>query len=82
MSHTKLTELPKNIQESLPMPAQKIFLVAYNNAIDLYEATNVGDIDDSQIDVATQVAWFAVKKHYKKNEKTNSWAPRYKASVN
>lgn len=72
MPYKHLKELPQKVQASLPEHAQKIYMKAYNNAIEEYKDPEKrrggAKVKDSQEIVAHKVAWAAVKKKYKKEE--------------
>lgn len=56
MPYASIEDLPKNIQEHLPLHAQEIYRKVFNNAWAEYS--------DEQ--TAFRVAWAAVKKQYEK----------------
>ncbi|HSW75432.1 MAG TPA: ChaB family protein [Candidatus Saccharimonadales bacterium] len=60
-------DLPKNISAHLPDRAQTIFRKAFNQA---YHQYGHGE------EVVFMIAWAAVKKEYKKNEKTGMWVKK------
>ena len=67
MPYKELTDLPKSVRDSLPKHAQEIYQAAYNNAWEEYRHNEAR---------AHRVAWAAVKKSYKKNEKTGHWTAK------
>lgn len=56
MPYSSNSDLPKNITDHLPEPAQSIFRKAFNNAHEQYKNE----------ETAFKVAWAAVKKQYEK----------------
>ncbi len=64
MPYNDVKELPDSVKNHLPVDAQKIYIAAFNNAYEEYHA------DERR---AFQTAWAAVKKKYKKDEKTGMW---------
>lgn len=68
MPYSKISELPKNIKNSLPEDAQKIFMAAFN--------TSLKEKADSEPE-SFKIAWGAVKNHYYKNKKGN-WVKKNK----
>lgn len=66
MPYDKIKELPKNVKNSLPVGAQKIYKEAFNNAWKEYEDPEKRKGNASQEEVAIRVAWSAVKQNYKK----------------
>jgi len=67
MPYKELTDLPKSVRDSLPKHAQEIYQAAYNNAWEEYRHNE---------ERAHRVAWAAVKKSYKKNEKAGHWTAK------
>lgn len=59
-------ELPKNIKNNLPEPAQTIFRNAFNNAIK----------NNQSEEIAMKIAWAAVKRSFKKIN--NKWVRKDK----
>ncbi|MBI5797472.1 ChaB family protein [Candidatus Woesearchaeota archaeon] len=59
MPYKKIEQLPKPIQHVLPKRAQTLFMKAFN----------VAHFEYKNEVIAFKVAWGAVKKKYKKNEK-------------
>jgi Putative cation transport regulator len=64
MPYEKVKDLPDSVQDNLPVHAQEIYRAAYNQAYEEYHH------DESR---AHRVAWAAVEKKYKKDEKTGHW---------
>lgn len=64
-------KLPEKIRKVLPLPAQKIYVKSFDNAINEYqnpEKRRGNDKTKASADtVAHKVAWAAVKKKYKKD---------------
>lgn len=67
MPYPTTNSIPKNLQDLLPDHAEEIYKEAFNNALKEYDG------DESR---AYAVAWSAVKKKYKKNDKTGKWEQR------
>ena len=67
MPYKELTDLPEGVRNSLPKHAQEIYQAAYNHAWEEYRHNE---------ERAHRVAWAAVKKSYKKNEKTGQWTAK------
>lgn len=57
MPYDSIDQLPKKVTDTLPKPAQEIFVAAYNSAHEQYDSP-------SKINA---VAWSAVKNKYHKN---------------
>lgn len=68
MPYSKTSELPDNIQHSLPEHAQEIYLAAFNHAWEEYKHPEDRDSDDDRETVAHKVAWSAVKNKYEKQD--------------
>jgi cation transport regulator len=66
MPYEDVKDLPDSVQNHLPVHAQEIYRAAFNSAFEEYHR------DESR---AHQIAWAAVKKKYKKDEKTGLWKP-------
>jgi cation transport regulator len=64
MPYDSIQDLPASVRDNLPKHAQEIYQAAYNNAWDEY---------DHDEETAHKVAWAAVKKTYKKDEKNGKW---------
>lgn len=67
MPYNKLSELPEQVKNSLPVHGQEIYRAAYNNAWDEYKDPDDRKNDASREETAHKVAWSAVKKVYHKN---------------
>ncbi len=74
MPYDTVDELPKQVRNSLPEKAQKIFKEAFNNAWSQYSDPEKRRGDASQEEVANRVAWSAVKKKYEK--KNDEWVKK------
>jgi cation transport regulator len=59
MPYDKIDDLPQDIKEGLPQPAQQIFVAAFNAA----------QKDGLSEDGARQVAWNSVRNQYEKDSK-------------
>lgn len=71
MPYKSINDLPDNVRDVLPRHAQEIFQEAFNSAFDEY----AGRGPEGREETAFKVAWAAVKKKYRKNEKTGKWEP-------
>lgn len=65
MPYSSINDLPSSIRNALPTHAQRIYLSAFNSAYSQYK-------DDSR---SAAIAWAAVKRKYKKNEK-DEWVAK------
>ena len=63
MPYQKNSDLPESIRRVLPQKAQTLFRKVFNNAHKEYK-------EEVR---AFKVAWAAVKKQFKKDEKTGKW---------
>jgi cation transport regulator len=73
MPYKDVKDLPERVRENLPKHAQEIYLKAFNNAWDEYAKPEERRGSASREETAHKVAWSAVEKAYKKNEKTGEW---------
>ncbi len=64
MAYKSLSDLPKPVRHVLPKRAQEIFLEAFNSAWE-----NYGHEEER----AFRIAWTAVKRKYKKDERSGKW---------
>jgi cation transport regulator len=71
MPYKSIEDLPDNVRHVLPRHAQEIFMEAFNNAYNEYKERG----PEGREETAFRVAWSAVKKKYKKDEKTGKWVP-------
>lgn len=76
MPYSNINDLPDNIRNVLPEHAQEIFKEAFNSAHKEYDRPEERRGNDSREDVARKVAWAAVKKKYKKDEKSGKWVEK------
>lgn len=67
MPYKNVKDLPEAVRDHLPTHAEEIFRAAYNNAYEEY------DHDEER---AFRVAWGAVERKYRKNDKTGDWEPK------
>ncbi len=67
MAYQNLTDLPDQVQNSLPEHAQEIYLEAFNSAWQQYDQPEERRGDNTREETAHAVAWAAVKKVYEKN---------------
>jgi cation transport regulator len=71
MSYQTTRDLPEHLREHLPEFAQKIYLIAYNNAcVDYADPAKYKDFSSLE-EVAHHIAWAAVKKEIEKNKKSS-----------
>ncbi|MCD1295851.1 cation transport regulator ChaB [Methanocella sp. CWC-04] len=73
MPYQSLEELPDRVKENLPVHAQEIYQNAFNSAWDQYADPEKRRGKESREEAAHRVAWAAVEKKYKKDEKTGEW---------
>lgn len=66
MPYSNLKELPKSVQDHLPMHAQEIYREAFNHAWEEYADSSKRRSKISREAVAHEVAWAAVKLKYEK----------------
>lgn len=71
MPYKSINDLPDNVRDVLPRHAQEIFQEAFNSAFDEYAERG----PEGREETAFKVAWAAVKKKYRKNDKTGKWEP-------
>lgn len=70
MPYASPGELPPSVREHLPLPAQEIFVAAFNNAWASYG----GDDPAERERRAFRIAWAAVKRSYRKL--AGRWLPK------
>jgi len=73
MPYSKVSDLPASVKDNLPAHAQEIYMEAFNNAFKQYKDSDKRIGGATQEETAFKVAWAAVKKAYKKDEKTGEW---------
>jgi cation transport regulator len=73
MPYDRVSELPDSVKDNLPEHGQQIYMKAFNNAWEQYKDPGKRIGGASQEETAHKVAWAAVKKVYKKDEKTGEW---------
>jgi cation transport regulator len=71
MPYKAIADLPDSVRENLPKHAQEIYKEAFNSAFDEYKDRGAKGREET----AHKVAWNAVKKKYRKDEKTGNWEP-------
>ncbi|MFC4158402.1 putative cation transport regulator ChaB [Chitinimonas lacunae] len=76
MPYSTLKDLPDNVRNVLPEPAQRIYREAFNHAWDQYKDPDDRRGDASREETAHKVAWGAVKHRYQKDERSGNWEPR------
>jgi cation transport regulator len=67
MPYKTASSLPESVRNVLPLNAQKIYMEVYNHAWQNYASPG------KRRDAAARVAWAAVKRKFKKDEKTGQW---------
>jgi cation transport regulator len=71
MPYKSIEDLPDSVRHVLPSHAQEIYKKAFNAAYEEYKERG----PEGREETAHKVAWAAVKKKYRKNEKTGKWEP-------
>jgi cation transport regulator len=71
MPYKSTADLPDSVRDNLPKHAQEIYQEAFNSAYDEYKERG----PEGREVTAHKVAWAAVKKKYKKDEKSGKWVP-------
>jgi cation transport regulator len=71
MPYKSITDLPDSVRDNLPSHAQEIYKQAFNSAFDEYAERG----PEGREVTAHKVAWAAVKKKYRKDERTGKWEP-------
>lgn len=74
MQNTSITDLPKGVRLHLPEHAQKIYMAAYNNALNEYADAAKRHGNESVEETAARVAWGAVERSYQKSP-DGTWHP-------
>jgi cation transport regulator len=69
MPYKSIADLPDNVSNNLPKHAQEIYKEAFNSAYEEYKERG----PEGREETAHKVAWTAVKKKYRKNEKNGKW---------
>jgi cation transport regulator len=73
MPYTSVSELPESVREHLPDHAQEIYKEAFNNAFDQYDEPEERRGGANREETAHKVAWAAVKRKYRKDQKSGMW---------
>ncbi len=76
MPYKTKSELPDSVKDNLPDHAQEIYKEAYNSAWDQYDKPEERRGDASREETAHKVAWAAVKREYKKDNKSGKWTKK------
>jgi cation transport regulator len=71
MPYKSIADLPESVRHHLPSHAQEIYKEAFNSAYEEYRDRD----PEAREATAHKVAWSAVKKKYRKHEKTGKWEP-------
>lgn len=67
--YTQISDLPQSIREELPESAQELYRVAYNRALEKYQAKDDKSTDDASLtEAAHNLAWRKVQEEYQKDE--------------
>lgn len=69
MPYKTLADLPQSVRDHLPSHAQEIYKEAFNSAFDEYKERG----PEGREETAHKVAWSAVKKKYRKDERSGKW---------
>ena len=69
MPYQTLSDLPDSVRDNLPRHAQEIYRSAFNHGWDEYAWRRLAGREET----AHKVAWSAVKKSYRKDEKSGKW---------
>jgi cation transport regulator len=69
MPYKSIADLPDSVRDNLPKHAQEIYQEAFNSAYDEYKERG----PEGREVTAHKVAWSAVKKKYRKDEKSGKW---------
>lgn len=64
MTMNNRSDLPKDVQNSLPEAGQQLYLNAYNEAYKSYEQEKVENKDADREEMAHRQAWAAVREVY------------------
>jgi cation transport regulator len=67
--YRKVEELPDSVKDNLPKSAQDIYKEAFNNAWDRFKDPSKLKYGGDRETASHRVAWFAVKKKFKKTKK-------------
>ncbi len=73
MPYKTIEELPDLVRNVLPEHAQHIYLEAYNHAWEEYKSPKERRGTETREETAHKVAWAAVERKYRKNEKAGKW---------
>jgi cation transport regulator len=76
MPYKSTSELPDSVKDKLPEHAQEIYKEAYNAAWDQYDEPEERRGNASREETSHKVAWAAVKRQYKKNNKSGKWTKK------
>lgn len=73
MPYKNMQDLPESVRDNLPKHAQEIYLEAFNSAWDQYDQPEERRDGADRDETAHKIAWSAVKRVYKKDDKTGRW---------
>ncbi|HET9223297.1 MAG TPA: ChaB family protein [Roseiflexaceae bacterium] len=76
MPYKRLNDLPDTVRDNLPEHAQEIYRAAFNSAWEQYDQPEERRGGRSREETAHAVAWSAVERTYKKDERTNNWVEK------
>ncbi len=67
-------DLPIAVKDNLPSHAQDIYRESFNSAMEQYkDESKKRDPKEDTETIAHQIAWSAVKRKYRKDDKTGRW---------
>jgi cation transport regulator len=72
MPYQSNKDLPESVRDNLPEHAQEIYREAFNSAWEQYDQPQERR-GASREETAHKVAWAAVKRVYKKDERSGQW---------
>lgn len=76
MPYKTAAELPDSVKDNLPEHAQQIYKEAFNSAWEQYDQPEERRGGATREETAHKVAWAAVKREYKKNNKSGKWTKK------
>jgi cation transport regulator len=76
MPYKSTQDLPARVRNNLPAHAQEIYKEAFNSAWDQYDEPEERRGDATREETAHRVAWAAVKKTYRKDNRIGEWVEK------
>lgn len=73
MLNKSISDIPESMCNVLPAPDRKISMAVYSNAWQNYASLTKRKAAATCEETSAKVAWAAVKKLFKKDEKTSKW---------